>query len=81
MIKDIKLHPTWARRDLTILSRDQHERSNWISGYFADCPHSHFGIEEKVAQIAKEKANVDHRAEKVTEVAKRLKKELYPRVG
>ena len=72
MIKDIKLHPTWARRDLTILFRDQRERSNWISGYFVDCPHSHFGIEEKVAQIAKEK---------VTEVAKRLKKELYPRVG
>ncbi|KIM44535.1 hypothetical protein M413DRAFT_442504 [Hebeloma cylindrosporum] len=32
--------------------------------------------EEKVAQIAKEKAKVDHRAEKVTELAKRLEKEL-----
>jgi len=32
--------------------------------------------EEKVAQMAKEKAKVDHRAEKVTELAKRLEKEL-----
>src|SRR5258708_3992036 len=31
---------TWAHRDLTILSRDQRERSSWIPGYFADCPHS-----------------------------------------
>ena len=32
--------------------------------------------EEKVAQIVKEKAKVEHRAEKVTELAKRLEKEL-----
>jgi len=32
--------------------------------------------EEKVAQIAKEKVKVEHRAEKVTELAKRLEKEL-----
>ena len=35
---------TWAHKDLTILSRDQRERFNWISGYFADRPYSHFGI-------------------------------------
>ena len=32
--------------------------------------------EEKMAQIEKEKAKVDHRAEKATELAKRLEKEL-----